>query len=415
MTTTQQAPGIGTDGPSDGRSGGRTDGRRGGQGGGWLRRHRVLVAIAVGVLAVITALSVLATRSVPLGGDLDPDNPSPNGAQAVARVLAAHGVDVSVVRRAAELRHAAVDVRTTLVVTSPGNLGRRTAAQVARRSLRAGAVVLPDPTPTLIRALHLPLTVVEAQVGRRTRAACDDPLLAGLSVDAGPSTGYQAQDPAVTGCFRTAGPASLVARVDGGRTDSPGTGPTYAVAAVSVLTNRRVDRADNAAVALRLLGQRDRLVWYVPDLRDVAVGDTGSVSAQLPRGLFPALWLVVAAVLAAMLWRGRRLGPLVVEPLPVVVKAVESTHGRGRLYRRVRDREHAAAALRAATVRRLVALLRLPAGTGPDRVAPAAADLTGTSVDTVLEILATRPVPDDKALTRLAGDLARLEREVHDA
>jgi Domain of unknown function (DUF4350) len=380
-----------------------------------LRRNRVLLVVGIGVLAVITALSVLATRSVPRGGDLDPDNPSPNGAQAVARVLAAHGVDVSVVRRAAELRDAAVDAGATLVVTSPGNLGRRTAGQVARRSLRAGAVVLPDPTPTLMRALHLPLTVVEAPVGRRTGAACNDPLLSGLSVDAGPSVGYHTQDPAVTGCFRTAGPASLVARVDGDRTGSPGSGPTYAVAAVSVLTNRRVDRADNAAVALRLLGQRERLVWYVPDLRDVPVGDTGSVGAQLPRGLFPALWLVVAAVLAAMLWRGRRLGPLVVEPLPVVVKAVESTQGRGRLYRRVRDREHAAEVLRAATVRRLVVHLRLPAGTGPDRAARVAADLTGTPVDTVLEVLATRPVRDDTALTRLAGDLARLEREVHDA
>jgi hypothetical protein len=143
------------------------------------------------------------------------------------------------------------------------------------------------------------------------------------------------------------------------------------------------------------------------------VGDTGSVSAQLPRGLFPALWLVVAAVGATMLWRGRRLGPLVVEPLPVVVKAVESTQGRGRLYRRVRDREHAAAVLRAATVRRLVVRLRLPVATGPDRLARVVADLTGNPVDTVREVLATRPVGDDAALTRLAGDLARLEREVH--
>ena len=384
---------------------------------GWLRHNRALLAVLVGALAAITVLSLVASRSVARGADLDPDNPSPNGAQAVARVLAAHGVDVTVVRRAAELRHAAVDPRTTLMVTSPGNLGRRTAGQVARRTLRAGAVVLADPTPTLVRALHLPLAVVQAQVGRRTPAGCGDPLLSGLSVDSGPSLGYQRGGPAVTGCFATRGAASLVARIDGDLTGSPVSGPvsgpTYAVAAVSVLTNRRVDRADNAAVALRLLGQRDRLVWYVPDLRDVAVGDTGSVSAQLPRGLFPALWLVVAALLATMLWRGRRLGPLVVEPLPVVVKAVESTQGRGRLYRRVRDREHAAAVLRAATVRRLAVHLRLPTGTGPDRVAQVAADLSGSGVDDVREVLATRPVRDDAALTRLAGDLARLEREVH--
>jgi hypothetical protein len=137
------------------------------------------------------------------------------------------------------------------------------------------------------------------------------------------------------------------------------------------------------------------------------------VAAQLPRGLVPALWLVVAAVLATMLWRGRRLGPLVVEPLPVVVKAVESTQGRGRLYRRVRDRDHAAAVLRGATVRRLAAVLRLPAGTPADQVARAVADLTGRDAAAVHHLLETRPVADDSALTRLAGDLAGLEREVH--
>ena len=90
---------------------------------------------------------------------------------------------------------------------------------------------------------------------------------------------------------------------------------TYAVGATDLFTNAHVTDADNAAVALRLLGRHDRLVWYVPDLRDVPAGDAGSVRAQLPAGLVPALWLVAAAVLAMILWRGRRLGPLVVEPL----------------------------------------------------------------------------------------------------
>jgi hypothetical protein len=143
------------------------------------------------------------------------------------------------------------------------------------------------------------------------------------------------------------------------------------------------------------------------------VGDTGSLAAQLPGGLFPALWLLVAAVLATMLWRGRRLGPLVVEPLPVVVKAVESTQGRGRLYRRVRDRTHAAEILRAATCRRLVARLRLPAGTDRARLAVAVAELTGADPGPVHDLLLTRPVTSDQDLTRLAADLAALEREAH--
>jgi hypothetical protein len=103
----------------------------------------------------------------------------------------------------------------------------------------------------------------------------------------------------------------------------------------------------------------------------------------------------------------------VVEPLPVVVKAVESTQGRGRLYRRVRDRSHAAAVLRSASAGRLATRLRLPAGTDADRVAAAVAEATGADPAAVHEVLVTRPVTDDRSLTRLAADLAALEREVH--
>ena len=188
---------------------------------------------------------------------------------------------------------------------------------------------------------------------------------------------------------------------------------TYAVGATDLFTNAHVTDADNAAVALRLLGQHDRLVWYVPDLRDVPAGDLGSVRAQLPRGLVPALWLLAAAVVAMILWRGRRLGPLVVEPLPVVVKAVESTQGRGRLYRRVRDRAHAAGILRAATARRLATHLRLPPGTSSGALVAPVAQATGRDHGSVADLLITRPVPDDTALTRLADELAALEREVH--
>ena len=49
------------------------------------------------------------------------------------------------------------------------------------------------------------------------------------------------------------------------------------------------------------------------------------------------------------LWQARRLGPVVAERLPVVVRAAETVEGRGRLYRARRARDRAAAALRAAS------------------------------------------------------------------
>ena len=116
--------------------------------------------------------------------------------------------------------------------------------------------------------------------------------------------------------------------------------------ASELLTNDQVLRADNAAVALRLLGQHDRLVWYVPEVADL-VGDDGvSLRTLVPEWVFPGLWIAGATVVALLLWRVRRLGPLVTEPLPVTVKAIETARSRGRLYRKAGDRAHAARALR---------------------------------------------------------------------
>ena len=376
----------------------------------WLRGHRRSTVVVTSVLVVLVVLSVLTVASASRGGDLDPDNPRPNGAQAVARVLARQGVQVTVVRGAVELAQTRVDEQTTVVVTSTDQLGRATARALGERAGSAGGLVLAAPGPDVLRSLRLPLDVGNTDAGGdRTSAGCDDALLAGLSVEVGPSPGYRGRaGTGVVACFRGAGdhPAALVTRVDRSVT-------TYAVGAVDLFTNEAVTRADNAAVALRLLGQQGRLVWYVPDRRDIAAGDAGSVRARLPPALVPGLWLAGFALLAVMAWRGRRLGRLVVEPLPVVVKAVESTQGRGRLYHRVRDRQHAAGALRAATRRRLALRLRLPAATGPDALVVPVAQATGRDTRDVRELLLSRPVTDDAALTRLADDLAALEKEVH--
>ena len=94
--------------------------------------------------------------------------------------------------------------------------------------------------------------------------------------------------------------------------------------AADILTNDQILRADNAAAAVRLLGERPaRLVR--PDLRRPGRRRRGELRSLLPRWLVPALWLVGLTTVALMFWRGRRLGPLATEPLPVVVKAVETT------------------------------------------------------------------------------------------
>ena len=188
--------------------------------------------------------------------------------------------------------------------------------------------------------------------------------------------------------------------------------------AVDVLRNGGILEADNAAVALRLLGQHDRLVWYVPDVADLAADDAVTLSSLLPDWLRPGLWLVALALLALVLWRGRRLGALATEPLPVVVRAIETTRSRGRLYRRADDRAHAAATLRAAGRAAAADRLRLPAGgrmhESPDALVRDVARHLGRPVGDVAALLhphAPAPTTDHDLIT-LANALAELDREV---
>ena len=123
------------------------------------------------------------------------------------------------------------------------------------------------------------------------------------------------------------------------------------------------------------------------------------------------LQLFVAAGLAA-LWRGRRLGRLVPERLPVVVRASEATEGRARLYRTGGDRGHAATTLRAASRTRLAALVGVPAAQAqtPHALLPALADHDSTADVARLHAVLFGPEPaDDAALVSLADDLDRLE------
>ena len=214
------------------------------------------------------------------------------------------------------------------MVTSSHLLGRSTSGRLLT-ALAGADLVVAEPEPGRRRGPRARGPGLDRGPGADRAARCDDPLLTGLDIRVDVGTEYDT----ASGCF-TGEHGHLVAR--------PRDGVTL-LGASGLLSNEEVLRADNAAVALRLLGQRDRLVWYVPEVEDL-VGDDGvSLRTLVPEWIFPGLWIAGATVLALLLWRVRRLGPLVTEPLPVTVKAIETTHSRGRLYRKSGDRAHAAA------------------------------------------------------------------------
>lgn len=371
------------------------------------RRHRWNLLVGAGLLlaVVVVAFSQSSTRS---GVPLDPENADPDGARAVARVLADEGVEVLIARGAEALEQHPVDEGTVVLVTSSAQLGPSTIDRLLAHSTR-GRLVVADPENAVTDALGVDAQSVQVAMTEPAAADCGprafaDLELAGLEVHVD-----QARAFALPGCFGLPD-GRLLAQAP----PTADRGELTLLGAGALLSNEQVLRADNAAVALRLLGSGERLVWYLPDARDLAGQQGLDLRELLPPWLVPGLWLLGVAMLAVVLLRARRLGPLAVEPLPVVVKAVEATTSRGRLYRRAGDREHAAAALRAATAHRLAAALRLPAPAGADLAELVVAvsrhcDLAPGPVSALL----TGPAPvTDEELVHLANDLAALEEEV---
>jgi hypothetical protein len=364
-----------------------------------LRRHRTTLLVVAAVVLTIALTAWLGRQDESYAGALDPQNPDGDGAQALARVLDGQGISVDVVRSAEAFDRATTDASTLVVVTGSDHLGRSTTRRLLDHQGNAGLVVV-APGPELTRQLDIS--------GYAVSTSPDGPVAAGCTAYDGLALRvHEAEAFDSDGCFRARGGVLLA---------EPRTGLTL-LGAPAALTNDQILEGDNAAVALRLLGARTHLVWYVPSLGDLVGGDGVSPSGLLPRWLVPALWLLLMTAVALVAWRSRRLGPLAVEPLPVQVKAVETTRNLGRLYRRAGDRRHASEALRSAARARISERLALPHQTDARALATAVAEHTGRRADDVEALLRPDAAPPahDRDLADLARRLDELDREVSHA
>ena len=364
--------------------------------------------IALVVLGVIAA-AVLRGRGGQGGGSTaayHPDNPTALGAQAVARVLAARGVEVLVAEGEPALLRATIDGDTTVVVTNSADLRESTLATFASAAGAAERVVLVRPERRVVRALTPTVAMQETYHAQNALVStCDTPDVRPGERLSRSQSEYQDLR-ASTRCFVNDEYAVYLTTV------GPGLREVVLIGSTDVITNERTAQVENGAVALRALGHSARLVWYVPDLRDVPPSAAGGDESFAPPWWGPMLLLSGIAALALFWWRGRRFGRLVTEPLPVVVRAVETTESRGRMYRKARDSERAGTVLREATTRRLAAYLGLPAGTAPDLVAQAVAAATGRPLDETRWLLWGQPPRTDTDLLDVAARLAALEKEI---
>jgi hypothetical protein len=210
------------------------------------------------------------------------------------------------------------------------------------------------------------------------------------------------------GCYPAGRGAALVSFQQAG-------GTTTVVGSGTFMTNRHLAEDGNAALALNLLGTGKAVTWLVEPPRppqNLAGPDGRPLSDLVPPNVPWAALAAALAVLVAAFWRGRRLGPVVTEKLPVIVRAAETVEGRGRLYRSGRARDRAADVLRAGAIDRLTPLLGLGYGAGQQEVVAALAARTGRSPHELGSALYGPPPADDAALVALAGYLDSIERNV---
>ncbi|WP_052710990.1 DUF4350 domain-containing protein [Pseudofrankia sp. DC12] len=428
------------------------------------RRRLVRVLAVFAALAVVYGvIAALVGGSTASDTSLDSTSPTPDGTMALAQILGHRGVTVragdDVATALAESTGAAgvSDSDRTFVIVHPGRLSDVTLDRLYSRVSAGADVVLVEPDTAVLDALHLPVHTVDVSTpGGTLPPGCPlaEATAAGTATIS-PSTYYDrlSGDTAATGtfCYRPTdrSAALVVARPAGAD------GRFVLLGGSAFLTNRELDQDGNAALALGLLVRHPGLDWVIQQRASSGSVDGRGAAHLLGRGFWlTCLQLLVGLVLLA-LWRGRRLGPPVPEPLPVVVRAAETTEGRGRLYAAARARDLAAEALRAGLRARLADRMGVaphgePGAVGTVRAGGVVTEITGPDPGTLVASVAERtgrpavdiwallygsggpavPFPgsgapggppavappppelDDAALLRLAEALDDLERQV---
>ncbi|MGL4173747.1 MAG: DUF4350 domain-containing protein [Actinomycetota bacterium] len=386
----------------------------------WWRRYRWVIVVAT--FALVTATLTFLLNPPGSREALHPGSATPEGARAVAQVASDHGMTIRRVTRFDDV-HAELNNNTpvTVVVSRSDLMAPGRARDLADTTRQVGAdVVLVGADNAVLTDFDLPLgaSLSPETALRQPNCAAAGPNRAGAT-HTGSGYSYlpvgQGNAQRIHTCYLDGDSATYVSIEE--PSQSPNKAKNQARRIVlfgdgTPLQNQNIDQDGNAALVLDAIGRHPVAIWWTPNPIDGASSAAPSFWSLVPNEVkFMALQLSAAALLV-ILWRSRRLGRLVTEPLPVTVRALETTHGRAQLYRKAQARGRAARILRTATTRRLAQPCGLPVTTAAETIALAVSRITGRSSADVVHLLTGPDPEDDPQLVMLARSLHSLEEEV---
>ncbi|YCK83459.1 DUF4350 domain-containing protein [Arthrobacter sp. D3-18] len=368
----------------------------------WFRKHVVWIALGVLLAGLVTFLAINSVSGATDSRRLSARNPAPDGAMAAAEILARHGVSVTPTDSFEDTLDAlsAKDETTLFLFDAQGFLDR---SQVEEITAAADRVVVVTPRLRTLNGLGQGIrpggVVPEATQVIEPGCEQEDAKAAGRIS----AQGSVLSGPVVCYPTREDGPGLYAASADG---------RVIVLGSRELMDNQHLALEGNAALTLRTLGNNANLVWYLPGVGDVSASNSNpSLSELAPRWLaFAGPWLGLVALLA-IAWRGRRMGPLVFEPLPVVVKAAETAEGRARLYQDSRAVGRAADNLRAGTLTRLARHFNLGAETTPEAILDATARHVAQPAQEVRFVLIDFMPENEGQLVQWAQQIERIEQE----
>jgi hypothetical protein len=342
------------------------------------------VLLSIGVAAALQSSSSTAP--------LDPDSATPAGSLALANLLEDRGVSVKEVHTLAEAS-AANETQTLLILNTSlisDSAGQRLVETAAKRTVVVGAdggaaSLVTSSSDTAPAELTAECRLPEARFAESATFA--DQLISGTTQH----------------CFPGTSGSGLLFEAT-----------VFVLADGSAMMNQNLTQAGNAALSLNLLSATDEVIWFIPSPADLeaAAGSTATLTDLLPTWLAPVLLqaLLIFGVLA--LWKSRRLGPLIREPLPIVVPAHETAEGYAGLLQRNKQAGVAAAVLREASMARLAAQCGLPVQSSPELLVGALAARLGQPAELVADVLWGRRIKSDTGLAKLNLDLTKIEEDL---